>query len=68
MPQSFLIYLRILSIGLFFKLEDMTIHIKQDLHNKEEKALVFCRKIIDNTASAGFTVSFAYRYSVYIEH
>lgn len=71
MPKSFLIYfffLRILGIGLVFKLEDMTIHTKQGLYNKGEKVLVFCRKIIDNTARVGFIVSFAYRYSIYIEH
>lgn len=64
MPKSFLIFfffLRILSIGLVFKLEDTTIHTKQDLYNKEEKILVFCRKVIDNTARVGFIVSFAYR-------
>jgi len=46
----------------------MTVHTKQDLYNKEEIILVFCRNIIDNTAHAGFIGSFAYRYSIYIEH
>lgn len=71
MPQSFLIFFFFENTQhwfCFFKLEDMTIHTKQDLYNKEEKVLVFCRKIIDNTARVGFIVSFAYRYSIYIEH
>lgn len=46
----------------------MTIHKKQDLYNKEDNILVFCRKFIDNTARTALYTGIRYILNIKSEY